>query len=219
MQLACPPCSCLLLPALCSSLYFYCNRPTVAAIIAMGVDVGAAASAAFDGSEEGTAAGAAAAAAAGDGAAAPAAEGAEGQEGQEGQEGCQVEGEPAAVAQAASLAQGAAPIAAKVEQASWAEGVGVEMHAGCYGFVLLGARRHALFGLLLPRLLLLRLLPTMVPPCPLPPPQNPCRSSWCGPAAVPQRAAIAPPSASPPRWARCKCGSTTRGRAAPRCRR
>ncbi len=94
---------------LCSSLYFYCNRPTVAAIIAMGVDVGAAASAAFGSSEEAAAGGAAAA---GDGAAAPAADGSEGQEG------CQVEGEPAAVAQAASLAQGAAPVEEKVEQVS-----------------------------------------------------------------------------------------------------
>ena len=102
------------LPLLPSSLYFYCNRPTVAAIIAMGVDVGAAASAAFGGSEEAVGAAAGAGhAAAGDGKAAEAAgEGGEGQ-----QEGCQVEGEPAAVGQAGAIAQGVQPTEERVEQA------------------------------------------------------------------------------------------------------
>ncbi len=80
---------------LCSALYFYCNRPTVAAIITMGVDVGAAASAAFGAPE------AAAPAAAGMGGVG----GSGGQEDEQGPEGCQLEGETEAAGGAATLAQ------------------------------------------------------------------------------------------------------------------
>lgn len=88
--------------------------------------MGAAASAAFGGSEEavGAAAGAGPAAA-GDGKAAEAAgEGGEGQ-----QEGCQVEGEPAAVGQAGAIAQGVQPTEERVEQAR--RGVGCVGGDGC----------------------------------------------------------------------------------------
>ena len=73
----------------CSSLYFYCNRPTVAAIISMGLDMGAAAS---------------------DASGAPEPASAGGEEGEEGA--CQVEAEPGAAHKAAAVAQGAAEGAA-----------------------------------------------------------------------------------------------------------
>lgn len=41
----------LLSDTCCRSLYFYCNRPTVAALITLGIDIGAVASAAFSGPE------------------------------------------------------------------------------------------------------------------------------------------------------------------------
>ena len=85
----------LYLPA-CSSLYFYCNRPTVAALITMGLDVGAAAS----GPEEGA-----------DGAAGEA-DGGEGGSSRAEGDACQVEGKAETAGAAAAVA-----LAANVEEA------------------------------------------------------------------------------------------------------
>lgn len=84
-----------------SSLYFYCNRPTVAALITMGVDVGAAASAAFSGEEAPPTAGSSGGGEAGAGAGE--------------REACKVEGEAGVAGQAAALEQGAPQGAAAQE--------------------------------------------------------------------------------------------------------
>ena len=82
-------------PTPCSALYFYCNRPTVAALITLGLDIGVAA-----GSSEAPPAAPAATAEAGEGA-------------------CQVEGEPAAVdaAAATAAAQGGGAAEEPLDQA------------------------------------------------------------------------------------------------------
>ncbi|KAL4443584.1 hypothetical protein ABPG75_011321 [Micractinium tetrahymenae] len=88
-----------------SSLYFYCNRPTVAALITLGVDIGAVASAAFAGPEP-----------------APAGAGGSAEEpkGEEAQAPCKAEGEQegaGAVAAVAGVASQAAALGAGFEEA------------------------------------------------------------------------------------------------------
>lgn len=156
----------------------------------MGVDVGAAASAAFGGSEE------APAAAGGATAGEVAAEGAAAEEA-EGQEACHVEAEPAAVAQAAALAQGAASAEGKLEQASWGDGR-VEGKLSCLFRSPGGSNEQYAPQPFLPKALNTSVLPN---------PPHLYRCSWCGPAAAPQPLPLsAPPSGSQLRWARCKCG-------------
>ncbi|KAL4447306.1 hypothetical protein ABPG77_007339, partial [Micractinium sp. CCAP 211/92] len=80
------------------SLYFYCNRPTVAALITLGIDIGTVASAAFSGPEP------AAAGNAGGGAAEPAEE--------EGEAPCKPEGGQEDAGPAAAVAGAASQVAA-----------------------------------------------------------------------------------------------------------